>query len=296
MTHSWMVHSRSTKSFMKQFWGQRANVTSITKSPMSPKKSQHDTRNEPSHVASTHALKGVNSIVTASSPNRKDLTTLHGRSYCALLAGEDIFSRQQMLLHTLRQTIWCIILKDMYNHISSRNISCPQGISVAVMRTAPLSSRVTSSRCLAAMRATCKESGLPKHGQNTEQLWQQRRWSTKNFRPGGYSDLNLQSNVYFALAGPCELQLHICKEFDQIPCSKCLKPGCWAILFWYMHALLINVFSSKGFFVQLSTSSLKQVFLLDPPPMPLLRICPNSSHIPWHDITCNIFIRSTQTT
>ena len=129
---------------------------------MSPKKSQHDTRNEPSHVASTHALKGVNSIVTASSPNRKDLTTLHGRSYCALLAGEDIFSRQQMLLHTLRQTIWCIILKDIYNHISSRNISCPQGISVAVMRTAPLSSRVTSSRCLAAMRATCKESGHAK--------------------------------------------------------------------------------------------------------------------------------------
>jgi hypothetical protein len=52
-----------------------------------------------------------------------------------------------------------------------------------------------------------------------------------------------------------------------------------------MHVLLINAFfsgafSSKGFFVQLSTSSLKQVFLLDPPPVPLLRICPNSSHIP----------------
>ena len=42
----------------------------------------------------------------------------------------------------------------MYNHISSRNISCPQGISVKVMRTASLSSRVTSSRCLAAVRAT----------------------------------------------------------------------------------------------------------------------------------------------
>ena len=52
-----------------------------------------------------------------------------------------------------------------------------------------------------------------------------------NIRPGGYSDLNLQSNVYFVLAGPCELQLHICKEFDQIPFSKCLKPGFWAILF-----------------------------------------------------------------
>ena len=65
-------------------------------------------------------------------------------------------------------------------NISSRNISCPQGISVKVMRTASLSSRVTSSRCLAATRATCKESGLPKHGQNIEQLWQQRKWSTKN--------------------------------------------------------------------------------------------------------------------
>ena len=40
-----------------------------------------------------------------------------------------------------------------------------------------------------------------------------------------------------------------------------------------------GTFSSKGFFVQLSTSSLKQVFLLDPPQLPLLRICPNSSHI-----------------
>ena len=118
---------------------------------------------------------------------------------------------------------------------------------------------------------------------------------------------------HFVLAGPCELQLHTCKEFDQIPFSKCLKPGFWAILFWYMHALLINVFSSKGFFVQLSTSSLKQVFLLDPPPLPLLRIlhqqrvwplafaspsllgqhkqldvtcniCPNSSHIPWRNM------------
>ena len=26
---TWMIHSRTTKSFMKQFWGQRANVTSI---------------------------------------------------------------------------------------------------------------------------------------------------------------------------------------------------------------------------------------------------------------------------
>jgi hypothetical protein len=68
-------------------------------------KSEHDNRNEASHVASTHALKVLNNIVTVSSPNRKDLTTLHGRSYRALLAGENIFSRQQMVLHTLRQTI-----------------------------------------------------------------------------------------------------------------------------------------------------------------------------------------------
>ena len=103
-----------------------------------------------------------------------------------------------------------------------------------------------------------------------------------SIRPGGYSDLNLQSNVYFVLAGPCELQLHICKEFDQIPFSKCLKPGFWAILFYICMlclSIFFGTFSSKGFFVQLSTSSLKQVFLLDPPPLPLLRICPNSSHI-----------------
>ena len=61
------------------------------------------------------------------------------------------------------------ILKDMYNHISSRNISCPQGISLTAMRTAPLSSRVTSSRCLAAMRATCKESGhAKKHAETSK--------------------------------------------------------------------------------------------------------------------------------
>ena len=71
-------------------------------------------------------------------------------------------------------------LKGMHNHISNRNISCPQGISVKVMRTASLSLRVTSSRCLAAMRAICKESDLPKHRQNIEQVWQQRKWSIKN--------------------------------------------------------------------------------------------------------------------
>ena len=72
--------------------------------------------------------------------------------------------------------------------------------------------------------------------------WNEPEWSPKNIRPWGYPDLNLQSNVHFVLAGPCELQLHICKEFDQIPFSKCLKPGFWAILFWYMHALLIIFF------------------------------------------------------
>ena len=53
----------------------------------------------------------------------------------------------------------------------------------------------------------------------------------KNIRPRGDSDLNLQSNVYFVLAGPCDLQLHVGKELDQIPFSKCLKPGSWAISF-----------------------------------------------------------------
>ena len=125
---------------------------------------------EASHVASTHALKGLNNIVTVSSPNRKDLTTLHGRSYCALLAGEDIFFTATNDSSHLCQAICCTILKDMYNHISNRNISCPQAISVTVMRTVSLSSRVTSSRYLAAMQATCKESGLPKHRQNIEQL------------------------------------------------------------------------------------------------------------------------------
>lgn len=48
--------------------------------------------------------------------------------------------------------------------------------------------------------------------------------ASKNIRPGGYSDHNLHSSVYlFRMAGPCELQLHVFKEFDQIPFSTCLK-------------------------------------------------------------------------
>ena len=90
--------------------------------------SEHDNRNEASHVASTHALKVLNNIVTVSSPNRKDLTTPHGRRCCALLADEDIFSRQQMVLHTYSKICTS-------KNISSRNISCPQGISVKVMRS-----------------------------------------------------------------------------------------------------------------------------------------------------------------
>ena len=64
---------------------------------------------------------------------------------------------------------------------------------------------------------------------------------------------------HFVLAGPCELQLHTCKEFDQIPFSKCLKPGFWAILFWYMHALLINVFFLERFHPKASLCNCRPV-------------------------------------
>ena len=80
---------------------------------------------------------------------------------------------------------------------------------------------------------------------------------TINNRPGGYSDL--KPNVYFILAGPCGLQLHVCKEFDQIPFSKCLKPAFWVILFWYMHALLTNVFFSEHFHPKASLCNCRPV-------------------------------------
>ena len=66
-------------------------------SPQCHQKSEHDNRDETSDVASTHALKGWNNIVTVSSPNRKDLTTLHGWSYCVLLG--KILSRQWFFTH-----------------------------------------------------------------------------------------------------------------------------------------------------------------------------------------------------
>ena len=49
-----------------------------------------------------------------------------------------------------------------------------------------------SGRYLAATRATCKESGLPKHRQNIEQLWQQRKWCTKTSAPGLHVARRLQ--------------------------------------------------------------------------------------------------------
>ena len=99
-------------------------------SPQCHQKSEHDNRDETSDVASTHALKGVNNIVTVSSPNRKDLTTLHGWSYCVLL-GEDTFTAT--VLHTYKICMTCTS-KNI-----SRNISCPclqetSGISVKAVK------------------------------------------------------------------------------------------------------------------------------------------------------------------
>ena len=103
--------------------------------------SEHDNRNETSHIASTHALKVVNNIVAVCCSFISKQKRLDNTARPKLLrtpCWRRYFSQQQMVLHTLRQTIWCTILKDMYNYISSRNISCPQGISMTVMRTASL--------------------------------------------------------------------------------------------------------------------------------------------------------------
>ena len=62
----------------------------------------------------------------------------------------------------------------------------------------------------------------------------------------------LQSNVYFVLARPYELQLHVRKELDQIPFSKCLKS--WVLgHFVLMHACFAHeVFFSERFHPQAS--------------------------------------------
>ena len=146
--------------------------------------SEHDNRNETSHIASTHALKVVTTLLqyaAVSSPNRKDLTTLHGRSYCALLAGEDIFSQQQMVLHTLRQTFdapyskTCTITFQAETYLARKESqwrSWEQRRFIA-RDIQPVSGSNASD-------IQYQESGLPKHGQNIEQLWQQRKWSIKN--------------------------------------------------------------------------------------------------------------------
>ena len=150
-----------------------------------------------------------------------------------------------------------------------------------------------------------------------------------NIRPGGSSDLNLQSNVCLVLAGPCELQLQVCKKLDQIPFSKCLKPAFWAIWFWYMHAsLLIPAFFPEYFHAKASLCNCRPVawnkcffwthrhchccaycisngFGLWPSQVHLYSVNTNSltQHVASvltpaksHDVTCSIFTRSTHAT
>ena len=160
------------------------------------------------------------------SPNRKDLTTSHGRSYCALLAGEDVFFTatngsshivsNHLLYHTQKHAnfhgikrffthcVKCTILKDIYNHISNIQtetyifcvyiyiyISCPQGMSVTVIRTMPPS----SSRCLAAMRATCKESGhAKKHAETCKHRLHKAAFYDRTAKTSSLFDLCASSN------------------------------------------------------------------------------------------------------
>ena len=46
-----------------------------------------------------------------------------------------------------------------------------------------------------------------------------------NIPPWGLPDLHLQSNVYFALAGPCKTERDVWQEFEQILFSKCKNVG-----------------------------------------------------------------------
>ena len=90
-------------------------------------------------------------------------------------------------------------------------------------------------------------------------------------RPGGYSDLILLSNLYFALAGPHEIHLSADKEFDQIRFSDELKPEFRGISF-ATSQLDVLFSSSKGFSVQLASCTLEQILFLNPSPLPLLTI------------------------
>ena len=69
--------------------------------------------------------------------------------------------------------------------------------------------------------------------------------------PGGHSELHLHSNVYFVLAAPCELQLHVFTEFDHIPLSKGLKPRFWTISTGYISMFCSSmVCFSRSVFIQ----------------------------------------------
>ena len=92
--------------------------------------------NDSSHIVSNHLL-----YHTQKHTHKHFFTASNGSSH---IASHHLMHHTQGHVHS------------HFKH-SSRTISCPQGISVTVIRTMPPS----SSRCLAATRATCKESGRP---------------------------------------------------------------------------------------------------------------------------------------
>ena len=148
-----------------------ANVTSIAKSPMSPKILTWQ-KTWMSHVASTHALQGVNNII--SKQKRLDNTARPKllRTPCC----EDIFFTATNGSSR--------ILKDMYKqkHIKqkhilpSRNLS--EGHANSVAFTACDIQQVPGSNASDMQRKRSTKTWT-KH-RTTLTLWQQRKWSTKN--------------------------------------------------------------------------------------------------------------------
>jgi hypothetical protein len=119
--------------------------------------SEHDNRNETSHIASTHALKVVNNIVAVccsfiSKQKRLDNTArpkllrtpCWRRYFFTATNGSSHIASNHLMHHTQRH----VQLHFKQKHIlPARNLNDGHENSVA-------SSRVTSSRCLAGMRAT----------------------------------------------------------------------------------------------------------------------------------------------
>ena len=127
----------------------------------------------------THCIKP---FVVPYSETRKFFTASNGSSH---IASNAPYSRTYTITF---QTFKQKHIFSVYIYIS---LSCPQGMSVTVIRTMPPS----SSRCLAAMRATCKESGhAKKHAETCKHRLHKAAFYDRTAKTSSLFDLCASSN------------------------------------------------------------------------------------------------------